>query len=36
MADADIRLEETVMPDTTTVRSYPFGPIHGLVIDPMY
>jgi len=24
------------MPDTTTVRSYPFGPVHGLVIDPMY
>jgi len=24
------------MPDTTTVRSYPFGPIHGLAIDPMY
>ncbi|MEV4315070.1 cytochrome P450 [Actinocrispum sp. NPDC049592] len=24
------------MADTTTVRSYPFGPIRGLVIDPMY
>ncbi len=24
------------MPDTTTARSYPFGPIHGLAIDPMY
>src|SRR5690242_12187219 len=25
------------MADTTTVgRSYPFGPIHGLVIDPTY
>jgi cytochrome P450 len=25
-----------VMADTTTVRSYPFGPVDGLVIDPMY
>ncbi|HKN53837.1 MAG TPA: cytochrome P450 [Amycolatopsis sp.] len=24
------------MADTTTARSYPFGPIHGLVVDPMY
>ena len=24
------------MTDTTTVRSYPFGPVHGLVIDPIY
>ena len=24
------------MADTTTVRSYPFGPVHGLVIDPIY
>ncbi len=24
------------MADTITVRSYPFGPIHGLEIDPMY
>ena len=24
------------MADTTTVRAYPFGPIHGLEIDPVY
>lgn len=24
------------MTDTTTVRPYPFGPVQGLVIDPMY
>jgi cytochrome P450 len=29
-------VREAVMADTTMVRSYPFGPIHGLVIDPMY
>jgi cytochrome P450 len=29
-------LKEAVMADTTIVRSYPFGPIHGLEIDPMY
>jgi cytochrome P450 len=27
---------EAVMADTTMVRSYPFGPIHALEIDPMY
>src|SRR5436309_1428140 len=29
-------LREAVMADNTTVRSYPFGPIHALEIDPMY
>jgi cytochrome P450 len=29
-------IEEAVMADTTIVRSYPFGPINGLEIDPMY
>src|SRR5205823_11567870 len=29
-------VEEATMADTTAVRSYPFGPIHGLEIDPMY
>ena len=24
------------MADTTMVRSYPFGPIHALEIDPLY
>src|SRR6266511_1595831 len=29
-------LREAVMADATVARSYPFGPIHGLEIDPMY
>jgi hypothetical protein len=29
-------LREAVMADTTTMRSYPFGPVRGLEIDPMY
>ena len=28
--------KEAVMADTTMVRSYPFGPVDGFVIDPMY
>src|SRR5437762_410950 len=29
-------LREAVMADNTTVRSYPFGPVHTLEIDPIY
>src|SRR5690348_9267744 len=28
--------EETIMLEVTAVRSYPFGPVDGLVIDPLY